>query len=62
MAETCARCGAPFRCGIADPEPCWCAAVPPVAVPESEAAAGCLCPACLEGLAAAARPAEPQGR
>jgi hypothetical protein len=46
----CARCGAPFHCGVADSMPCWCAAVTLDAVVRAELAAryeGCLCGACL---------------
>ena len=43
----CARCGAPFRCGMADPSGCWCAKLPPLPRDAYAADAGCLCEACL---------------
>lgn len=58
MASTatgnCAQCGAPFRCGMeAGDAECWCASLPPLlpvpaAATADSAAAGCLCPACLQ--------------
>ncbi|MBO3706133.1 MAG: cysteine-rich CWC family protein [Candidatus Accumulibacter sp.] len=57
----CARCGAPFTCGMmaAPGADCWCFQLPPLA----EAAApgsGCYCRSCLEErLRASARPAAP---
>jgi len=44
----CPDCGREFHCGIADDAPCWCAAEFPALMPLTEAAAGCLCPECLE--------------
>jgi hypothetical protein len=42
----CARCGAPFLCGMqAGEEPCWCAALPPL---EPVPGRTCLCRACFE--------------
>jgi ribosomal protein L34E len=41
----CARCDAPFICGMKSAEPCWCASLPPL---EPEPGRGCLCRACLE--------------
>lgn len=50
--DRCARCGAPFECGMsAGAERCWCADRPPVAIDPS--LGGCLCPRCLAGLARA---------
>ena len=49
---SCARCGASFSCGGAD---CWCAAEPYRLPMPAEAAATCLCPACLRAQAAAGR-------
>ncbi|MDN4053821.1 cysteine-rich CWC family protein [Massilia sp. YIM B02763] len=52
--STCARCGATFGCGMADPdgaggEPCWCTRLPAVVpLPEPGQRSGCWCPACLE--------------
>ena len=45
-AETlCARCAAPFVCGMqAGEEPCWCTAMPAI---KPEPGRGCLCRACL---------------
>jgi ribosomal protein L34E len=43
----CARCGAPFRCGIDDMGGCWCAKLPPLPREAYADAAGCLCEACL---------------
>ena len=43
----CARCGAPFRCGMEDPGGCWCAKLPPLPRDAYAADAGCLCEACL---------------
>lgn len=44
--DACARCGAPFQCGMqAGLAECWCAKLPPVAPPD--ATAGCYCPRCL---------------
>jgi hypothetical protein len=52
--KTCARCGAPFRCGpVNDGERCWCDALPHIA--PSQAWADCLCPTCLAGAVSAAR-------
>jgi hypothetical protein len=47
----CARCGAPFTCGMQaghssdEMQPCWCAALPPL---EPVPGRGCLCRRCLE--------------
>ncbi|MGB8434414.1 MAG: cysteine-rich CWC family protein [Burkholderiales bacterium] len=44
--DRCARCGAPFECGMqAGLAECWCAQLPPIAPPD--AAASCYCPRCL---------------
>jgi hypothetical protein len=43
----CARCGAPFHCGIDDPGGCWCAKLPPLPREACADAAGCLCERCL---------------
>jgi uncharacterized protein (TIGR00290 family) len=49
-SDRCARCGAPFECGMrAGLAECWCAKLPPVK--PSDAAAGCYCPRCLSELA-----------
>jgi len=45
----CARCGAPFDCGL-DTE-CWCAAEPYRLKLPASAADDCLCPACLRKAA-----------
>jgi hypothetical protein len=53
---TCARCGAPFGCGVDRPtsDPCWCA---DVAISDAARArlattyTGCLCGRCLEAVA-----------
>jgi hypothetical protein len=45
----CARCGAPFDCGGAG---CWCMAAPYRLPMPADAAATCLCPACLRQQAA----------
>ncbi len=48
----CARCGAPFHCGIDDPGGCWCAKLPPLPREAYAADTGCLCEKCLrEALA-----------
>jgi len=50
---TCARCGGEFDCGLGGD--CWCAAEPfRLPMPDSAAAADCLCPTCLRAAAAAA--------
>jgi len=51
----CVACDAPFRCGIDDAAPCWCAREEPAVLPVPGAAAGCFCPACLHARIAAAR-------
>ncbi|HEX4328432.1 MAG TPA: cysteine-rich CWC family protein [Burkholderiales bacterium] len=46
-ASACARCGAPFTCGMVAGTPqCWCNALPPL--PTLLPFETCLCPACLE--------------
>jgi diphthamide synthase (EF-2-diphthine--ammonia ligase) len=51
--DTCARCGAAFECGIkAGVERCWCVDTPPVKI--NAGLAGCLCPRCLQAVAAIA--------
>ena len=41
----CARCGAPFVCGMqAGTKPCWCASLPAI---EPVPGRDCLCRACL---------------
>jgi hypothetical protein len=45
----CAACGAAFHCGASGDAPCWCAGLPPVAVPEP-LAGGCYCRRCLQQL------------
>ncbi|TRZ69271.1 MAG: hypothetical protein D4S02_02390 [Rhodocyclaceae bacterium] len=48
--NTCARCGATFACGMeTGSEPCWCAELPALQVPQDQAQ-GCYCPACLRQL------------
>jgi uncharacterized protein (TIGR00290 family) len=50
--DRCARCGAPFECGMqAGRVECWCAQLPPIAPPD--AAAGCYCPRCLAEVSGA---------
>ncbi len=53
----CAACGAAFRCGRNDPEPCWCARDFPAVLPApgSGEPAGCLCPDCLRAAVARAQ-------
>lgn len=48
----CARCGAPFECGMAaGSPPCWCGTLPSLRrLPED--LQGCLCPSCLRELLA----------
>jgi len=43
----CARCGAPFHCGIDDPGGCWCAKLPPLPREAYSPGGGCLCERCL---------------
>jgi len=50
----CARCGAPFHCGVNDTEPCACSTLQLDAATLAALRArftGCLCVACLSGLA-----------
>jgi uncharacterized protein (TIGR00290 family) len=50
-SDRCARCGAPFECGMqAGLSECWCAQLPPIA--PRAAAASCYCPRCLAEFAA----------
>ncbi len=50
--DRCARCGAPFECGMqAGLAECWCAKLPPIA--PTDAAAGCYCPRCLAEVSGA---------
>jgi hypothetical protein len=52
--DRCPRCGGPFHCGAADPEPCACTTVTLDAATLAELRArfrGCLCLACLRELA-----------
>ncbi len=56
---TCARCGAPFQCGLDDPQGCWCAKLPALPRAALDASAGCLCEACLRRLQAAPRGSGP---
>lgn len=47
--SVCARCGAPFGCGV-NTGACWCAAVPSTPAQLlriKETYKGCLCPTCL---------------
>jgi ribosomal protein L34E len=55
-SSRCARCGAPFRCGIDDIGGCWCARLPPLPREAYAADAGCLCEACLRRALGAAIP------
>ena len=51
--DACARCGATFECGMkAGVERCWCVDLPPVRI--DTGLAGCLCPRCLQAVAATA--------
>lgn len=50
----CARCGAPFHCGIVDAGRCWCARLPPLPREAYADAAGCLCEQCLRAAEVAA--------
>ncbi|HMC15603.1 MAG TPA: cysteine-rich CWC family protein [Albitalea sp.] len=57
--ERCARCGAPFHCGVADAMPCWCVAVALDDVVRAGLAGryvGCLCAACLAAAQAGTAP------
>jgi hypothetical protein len=54
--DRCARCGAPFRCGMQAGEAhCWCADLPAIA---PKLGRDCLCRACLEREIAAQRAAQ----
>ncbi|QPC82808.1 cysteine-rich CWC family protein [Phototrophicus methaneseepsis] len=46
----CPRCGTPFVCGVAAGKgECWCFQMPMIIpLPESDGAATCLCPYCLQ--------------
>jgi ribosomal protein L34E len=46
-AAACARCGAPFHCGVNDPQGCWCTKLPALPRRAFDATAGCLCATCL---------------
>ncbi|WP_321794129.1 cysteine-rich CWC family protein [Caballeronia sp. J97] len=47
-AQICARCGAPFRCGmLAGDSACWCANMPVLPADLLRPGMRCLCPACL---------------
>ncbi|MBI5923123.1 MAG: cysteine-rich CWC family protein [Betaproteobacteria bacterium] len=51
-SNICPRCGKAFTCGMnAGQASCWCAELPPLAIPES--GSGCYCPECLRQLVAA---------
>ncbi|QKS27777.1 cysteine-rich CWC family protein [Accumulibacter sp.] len=57
----CARCGAPFACGMmaSSASDCWCRQLPPLAAAAAPGS-GCYCRRCLEeSLRAAAQPAAP---
>ncbi|HTG96096.1 MAG TPA: cysteine-rich CWC family protein [Burkholderiales bacterium] len=46
LPDTCARCGAPFRCGAKNrDDKCWCSEMPPL---EPLPGRSCLCRECLE--------------
>jgi ribosomal protein L34E len=47
FAACCARCGAPFVCGVDEPGGCWCARLPKLPATALAADAGCLCETCL---------------
>jgi uncharacterized protein (TIGR00290 family) len=50
--DRCARCGAPFECGmLAGLTECWCAKLPPIT--PLDTATGCYCPRCLAEFASA---------
>lgn len=52
-ATRCARCGAPFECGMASGlNACWCTTRPPVRT--IDPAVGCFCPRCLAAAAGSA--------
>jgi hypothetical protein len=53
--STCPRCGTSFRCGRDDPAGCWCATLPALDPQRYDAAAACLCQACLRALLNAPR-------
>jgi len=50
----CSRCGQPFQCGTGGKlGGCWCADLPPLlAAPADNQDGDCLCPHCLQQLAA----------
>lgn len=53
--KECARCGGTFGCGAGDRQGCWCGSVrldPECLEAMAARWSGCLCPACLEELAA----------
>ncbi|MDR5755696.1 cysteine-rich CWC family protein [Caballeronia sp. LZ035] len=48
VAQTCARCGAAFRCGVlAGDAACWCADLPKLPFDQLQTSATCMCPSCL---------------
>jgi hypothetical protein len=60
-AVVCARCGAPFCCGIDDPKGCWCAKLPALPQQAYDDTKSCLCEGCLrQAVNAAADPSSGQ--
>jgi hypothetical protein len=56
----CSRCGAEFRCGLADRGGCWCARLPPLPAGAIAGGQDCLCERCLRAsLRAAGAPVAP---
>ena len=43
----CARCSAPFQCGMNDAGECWCAQLPKLPAAVIDETQGCLCESCL---------------
>ena len=58
--KRCPRCGGEFVCAAPTGKRCWCDDVPPV-MPRPDAAAECLCPACLNDAVAQALERRPRG-
>ncbi|SCK21452.1 cysteine-rich CWC family protein [Vogesella sp. LIG4] len=49
----CSRCGQAFHCGSGGKlGGCWCADLPPRPIPAAGGSSDCLCPRCLQQLAA----------
>lgn len=52
MLQACARCGAPFTCGVDAPGGCWCARLPPLPAGALVAGEACVCERCLRAALA----------